>query len=189
MSSRDILIFSSRSPDLPPGQGCKKSTVMCERVGRPEAYARLAAIPGWRQVLSNFHVCPFTWRGKTYRTIEHAFQATKIGLENAAAAAQFTVDSGTDLGASGDGLAARKQRKMRRLSLAKLAAWNAFSPAMMAMMAEAKYAQCPVARRVLLATNDAQLWHTVARSKPVRFVHLERIRSKLRHTDPAAWLG
>lgn len=51
---------------------------------------------------------------------------------------------------------------------------------MMAEIARAKYSQCADARRVLLATRNAQLWHIVPRSKPVRFHHLEAIRTSLR---------
>lgn len=144
------------------------------------AYARLAARPGWRQVLSNFHVCPFAFQGRTYRTVEHAFQAAKIRLESPQAAELFSVESRSNLGARGDGLAARKERKMVRLSPAKLAAWDSFSQEVMAQIARAKYAQCPEARAVLLDTMDAQLWHAAPRMAPVRFRHLEDIRRLLR---------
>ena len=42
-----------------------------------------------------------------------------------------------------------------------------------------KYKACEEARIVLKATKDAELWHIVSRSKPVRFEHLEIIRSEL----------
>jgi len=173
-TSGDVLRFFARSADKAPGKGAGES------VANPVVYARLARTPNWRQVLSNFHLCPFTYEGRTYRTIEHAFQAAKIRLEDPVAAESFTVESGSPLGVSGDGLEARKHRKMVRLPPAKIAAWDAFSGEAMARMARAKFRQCPEARQVLLDTLNAQLWHAAPRMAPVRFVHLEQLRSDLR---------
>jgi hypothetical protein len=47
----------------------------------------------------------------------------------------------------------------------------------MEQAAIAKYRQCPEAMNVLKLTGKAQLWHIVARKQPVRFKHLERIRT------------
>lgn len=176
----DLLFFYSKSADKPPGKGAS------EQVASPAAYARLASFPHWRQTLSNFHVCPFVYGGSTYRTIEHAFQAEKIRIADPAAAAAFTVESGSNLGARGDGLAARKQRKVVRLSRAQIAQWDATSDAAMGRIQRAKFTQCAAAAEVLLSTKRAQLWHVVPRSKPVRFVHLERVREELARKRPAA---
>lgn len=170
-SSSDVFRFFSRSADKPPGKGSGESA--------SHAYPALASIRNWRQVLSNFHLCPFAYEGKTYNTIEHAFQATKIALEDPRRAFAFTRESKTAIGL-GDGAKAQKERKMVELSKAKLAAWAAFKDDVMARIARAKYAQCPDARRVLLATGTAQLWHAGPRIKAVRFVHLEQIRADLR---------
>lgn len=169
----DTLRFYSRSKEAAPGRGAG------EEVAAPSAYAALARTPGWRRVLSNFHVCPFRFRGKTYRSIEHAFQATKIALADPARAASFAADSGSALGL-GDGATAQAARKLVRLTPAQLAVWGAVSQLVMAEAASAKYAQCEEARRVLLATGRAHLWHIVPRGRPVRFRHLERIRADLR---------
>ena len=80
----------------------------------------------------------------------------------------------------GDGLDARKQRKMVRLDPRQLAAWNAMSARVMARAQAAKFAQCEGAREVLLDTQQAQLWHVMPRAKPVRFADLERVRDRLR---------
>ncbi len=42
-----------------------------------------------------------------------------------------------------------------------------------------KYKQQNDCLKVLKATNCAELWHIVMRSKPERFFHLEKIRSIL----------
>lgn len=173
-TAQDELRFWSKSPHVAPGRGSG------ERVAYPAVYTRLAAHRDWRKVLSNFHVCPFRYNGRTYRTIEHAFQAAKIALVDPGAAYTFTVESGTDLGARGDGKDAQAKRKLVRLPPAKIAVWDAISGYTMEHLAELKYRQCAEARRVLLDTLNAQLWHIVNRKPAVRFVHLERLRSRLR---------
>jgi len=168
----DKLFFNSRSADAYPGAGVNEIVV------DTEAYKELSKTRHWRRILSNFHVCEFKWRGYTYRTIEHAFQAAKIGLVSEADAYRFTVESGTELG-RGDGLDARKARKVVDLG-ARIKEWDAISRQVMEEIAQAKYAVCEEARTVLRATGKAELWHLVMRSKiHERFVHLERIRSEL----------
>jgi predicted NAD-dependent protein-ADP-ribosyltransferase YbiA (DUF1768 family) len=182
-TSRDKLMFFSKSADAKPGKG------KGEVVSQPLAYTVLATIPNWRKVLSNFHVCPFRYKGRTYRTIEHAFHAVKISLESPTAARQFTVESGSNVGL-GNGTAAFKKRKLVMLSPAKLAAWDAFSMYVMSDIARAKFAQCDKAARVLQATGNAQLWHYTSKRRSrgaapipnVRFTHLEDLRRELRET-------
>jgi predicted NAD-dependent protein-ADP-ribosyltransferase YbiA (DUF1768 family) len=40
----------------------------------------LAGVRHWRRMLSNFWPADFTLAERTYRTVEHAFQAAKIAL-------------------------------------------------------------------------------------------------------------
>lgn len=167
----DKLFFSSKSADKPPGKGGGKN----ETVANPAAYALTGA---WRKVLSNFDTtCTFEFEGAHYRSVEHAFQAAKIRLVDPARARAFAVESGTELGL-GDGLAARKQRKMVTLDDATLARWNAMRDDVMTRAQAAKFGQCAAAREVLLATQRAQLWHVV-RGPAERFAGLERVRDRL----------
>lgn len=167
----DKLCFFSGSADKPPGKGSN------EAVADPAAYEALSQRPHWRRTLSNFHrCCPFEFDGRTYATVEHAFQAAKIRLADPAAAEQFTVESGSELGRLGDGLAARRQRMMVRLTPAQLAAWGAMSDTIMHRAQAAKFAQCPEAAAVLRDTGRAQLWHVAPRAGAVRFEGLEAAR-------------
>ena len=170
MAGQDKLLFWSRSPNAAPGSGTG------EVVLNPFDYPDLASIPDWRKVLSNFHVAPFKMDGMTFNTIEHAFQAYKISLADPEAAFLFALESGSEL-SRGDGLAAQRQRKMVRLDPAQLRHWGKIKEGVMAQAAARKYEQCQKAREVLAATKNAQLWHIVSRSKPVRFIHLELIRA------------
>jgi len=169
----DKLYFYSQSRDAVVGRGAN------EVVSDPSQYRELAITPHWRRILSNFHVCPFLFRGFTYRTIEHVFQAMKIAIASPARADEFTVESGTVLG-SGDGLVARKARKLVLLTSEQQRQWAREQYAVLSEAAEAKYSTCPEAKEVLLATGCAQLWHIVSRSQPIRFTHLEELRRRLR---------
>jgi ribA/ribD-fused uncharacterized protein len=172
-TSNDKLFFYSKSKHIAPGKGAN------EEVEDATIYADLAKVKDWRRVLSNFHVCPFKYDGHTYNTIEHAFQAKKIALVNPQKALKFTVESGDALG-QGDGDAARKNRKAEVLDTKTLATWNAMKSKVMYDASLAKYKACPEAAAVLLATQNAQLWHIVSRSKDHdHFTHLETIRHEL----------
>jgi predicted NAD-dependent protein-ADP-ribosyltransferase YbiA (DUF1768 family) len=175
-SSGDKLYFYSTSADAKPGKGVK------ETVADPALYTQLAGMKDWRRTLSNFHVCPFKYKQKTYRTIEHAFQAEKIRIADPVVAERFTVESGDPIG-QGDGNVARKNRKIVILTPAQLTVWQDQAARVLERAARAKYSQCAESVAVLLATQQAQLWHIVQRSaNPVRFMHLETIRRELRET-------
>ncbi|KAL4854657.1 hypothetical protein ACK3TF_004589 [Chlorella vulgaris] len=169
----DVFVFHSKSANTAPGKGVH------ERVVDRARYASLARVDNWRRVLSNFHVCPFEFRGLTYNTIEHAFQAHKIALADPVKAKTFSVESGTELGL-GDGTKAQRARKLVRLTQAELEEWDTMKDSLMAEAAVAKYKACQEARQVLKLTGDAELWHLMTqRGKPsqcVRFIHLEHIR-------------
>jgi predicted NAD-dependent protein-ADP-ribosyltransferase YbiA (DUF1768 family) len=172
-SSNDKLFFYSRSKHVNAGQGA------CEVVADPAQYAELNRIKDWRRVLSNFHVSPFVYKGHTYNSIEHVFQAEKIRLMNPDIALRFTMESGDEIG-MGDGAMAQKHRKIVLLPKPQLAVWDAMKENVMAEAAAAKYAQCPEAAKILKATKEAQLWHLIQRSSNhIRFEHLEEIRRSL----------
>ena len=172
MSSNDKLFFYSKSRDVAPGKGANES------VEDPALYSELSSIKDWRKVLSNFHVYPFVYEGYTYKTIEHVFQAKKIELDDKDKALWFTMESGHEIG-QGDGEVARKNRKLVKLDDNLIKVWGKMSNTVMQLAAIEKYKACQEARQVLKATNQAQLWHIVSRSKPIRFEHLEMIRNEI----------
>lgn len=172
LTTNDKLYFYSKSRDVLPGKGANES------ISDISLYSDLSQIKDWRKILSNFHLCPFTYEGYKYNTIEHVFQAKKIELADKEKAYCFTLDSGHNIG-QGDGEIARKHRKLVKLNDDLLRKWAQMRDKVMADAALEKYKICTEARNVLCATNSAQLWHIVSRSKPVRFHHLENIRQKL----------
>lgn len=169
----DRLYFYSGSANLLPGKGVH------EIVADLATYETLGRIPHWRRMLSNFWPADFTWEGRTYRTVEHAFQAAKIALADPALALAFTLESGSPI-AQGDGAMARKQRKMVLLSDAQLRTWTTHKHAVMGAAMQAKFSQHEALRDVLLATREAELWHGVGRGQPPqRILELEGVRRAL----------
>lgn len=168
----DKLYFYSKSKDVLPGKGVN------EFVKNLDFYKDLSQIEDFRKVLSNFHVCPFNYDGSTYKTIEHVFQAKKISIVSDKDAYKFTMESGDKIG-QGDGNIAQKNRKLIKLTPEQLVQWDKIKNKIMYEASIEKYKQCPEALHILKSTNNAQLWHIVSRSKPVRFIHLEKIRKLL----------
>jgi ribA/ribD-fused uncharacterized protein len=169
----DRLFFHSASADRPPGAGRHES------IADPLAYAVLASIPNWRKMLSNFWVAELVFDGLTYRTVEHCFQAAKIALADPTLAREFALESQSEL-AQGDGVAARKQRKLVLLDPEQLARWDREKHIVMQSAMRAKFTRHAALRNVLLATGDAQLWHGTGRgARPQRIWDLEAIRSEV----------
>lgn len=170
--SIDILCFFSKSKDVEPGKGAN------EQVTDTSMYSELSTKTNWRRVLSNFHLCPFQYKGYTYNTIEHVFQAEKIALIDKEKAKWFTLESGHPIG-QGDGVVAQKNRKLVRLNEELLAKWGTIKHQIMKEAAIEKFKVCQEACDILKLTRKAQLWHIVMRGKPIRFIHLEDIRASL----------
>lgn len=168
----DKLYFYSKSRDAVPGYGVN------EDVESISKYDELKKIPHWRRILSNFYEVPFSYSGKMWMTVEHAFQAQKIALVDPDLAETFTIDSGKSLG-MGSGLDARKARKIAILPESKLSKWNSMKHKVMEDIVEARYTQDPVGADVLIKTGDAELWHGIARGKPMRMFGHEKVRAKL----------
>jgi ribA/ribD-fused uncharacterized protein len=168
----DIIFYYSKSSDKQVGCGVHES------IQNKENYKELDNIKNWRQILSNFYIAPFKYKNKTYRSVEHAFQAEKISLVNDDKANWFCIESNHEIGL-GDGLIARKNRKLVILNNATLKLWDENKSKIMQEIMYAKFSQNELPKNVLLLTNKAQLWHAAAREKPARQYELESVRTKL----------
>ncbi len=174
ITTDDRLYFFSGSADLPPGHGVH------EQVADPARYAALAGVRHWRRMLSNFWPADITLGQRTYRTVEHAFQAAKIALVDPALAEIFALESGTDP-ARGDGATARRHRKLVLLNDIQLREWDGRKHTVMRDAMHAKFSRHEKLRTVLQATQPAHLWHGTGRGQPpVRILDLESIRDALR---------
>lgn len=169
----DRLFYYSKSIDKQAGKGVN------ENVKNPDDYTELNKQANWRKVLSNFYISPFTYDNKKWNTVEHAFQSKKIELVDKTIAYQFTMDSKSELGL-GDGLAARMKRKVVLLDDTNLEKWDKIKSNVMKDILYAKFSQNELPKKILLLTNNAELWHAGGREKPTRQYELEKVRELLK---------
>lgn len=170
----DRFVFYSNSAPAPPGKGANEYAA--------GTYPDLAPYPNFRQVLSNFDASGmFFYRDTPFATIEHAFHAEKAQLCGRSDIVNAIIQ-GYDIDpAVVKGFTSRKKMPM---TPGQVAEWNHISRAVMKDIARAKYAQCEDARKILLATGDAQLIHIISRAKTGEnldhFKHLEELRKEFR---------
>ena len=149
----DIFQIHGSSADLAPGKGVGESA-------SPEKYKELRAIPNWRRILTNSATSPFPWKGKEWKSADHAIKASlQPDLFN-----ELAMNSGSTLAlSSGDEL---KVKEDVNSDLTK-------------EVLEAKFAGNADARKALLLTQDAEIWFA-PRGKKVRWTVLEGIRAAQR---------
>ena len=92
MTTHDKLCYYSKSAYADVGKGKH------EFVNNYTMYNELNKIPNWRRILSNFYTEPFIFEGKTYNSVEHAFQSYKISLVDKTKADYFTLESNHPIG-------------------------------------------------------------------------------------------
>lgn len=177
----DRFVFYSKSKDCFPGTGRH------ELLHDNETYESLSKLKHWRRRLSNFDTSVnFQWNGHTWRSIEHAFQGTKISIANKTKGYLFTLDSKSNIGES-EGNIAQKNRKLVKLDKHQLTHWDKIKDDVMKQATIAKYNQAKLENSdiitLLKLTKNAELHHLqIQRGKPsmlIRFKHLEYIRDNL----------
>jgi predicted NAD-dependent protein-ADP-ribosyltransferase YbiA (DUF1768 family) len=172
--NKDSIFYFSGSADKPAGMGAN------ERTNNPSKYKDLNNIKNWRKVLSNFHPGQFQWNGKTYNSAEHAFQGAKISIADKTKGNWFCIESGHEIGQS-SALIARTNRKLIVLTLDQLNTWENIKSKIMEEILLAKFTQVEIAMRVLLLTQDAELYHGTRGTPVLRQFELENVRAIIRN--------
>jgi predicted NAD-dependent protein-ADP-ribosyltransferase YbiA (DUF1768 family) len=165
----DKLCYYSKSKNVDAGKGSN------EFVNDPAIYSELNKIDNWRKKLSNFYTEPFTYEGKRYNSVEHAFQSYKIALVSKEKAEYFTLDSNHPIG-QGDGSVAQKNRKLVVLDNEQLKTWDGIKHDLMKNISLQRILQSDIYKNILLMTGKAELWHVVVRKGIVRNKYLEELR-------------
>jgi predicted NAD-dependent protein-ADP-ribosyltransferase YbiA (DUF1768 family) len=165
----DKLCYYSKSKNVDAGKGSN------EFVNDPAIYSELNKIDNWRKKLSNFYTEPFTYEGKRYNSVEHAFQSYKIALVSKEKAEYFTLDSNHPIG-QGDGSVAQKNRKLVVLDNEKLKTWDGIKHDLVKNISLQRILQSDIYKNILLMTGKAELWHVVVRKGIVRNKYLEELR-------------
>jgi predicted NAD-dependent protein-ADP-ribosyltransferase YbiA (DUF1768 family) len=190
-TQKDKFLFYSKSVDDPPGEG-KIGKSLSENKNTNDSYAELEKIKDWRKVLSNFYVCekPFEFDGKHFNSAEHAFHYAKFKTTgHIDKANSFTVESSSKIGLEKKEIEnvksyGGKGKMGLKLNTDEIIKWEKARTKSLSDILLAKFTQCAKAREVLLATKDAELYHSVIkRGEPAHEEHwdyLEEIRSLLR---------
>jgi DNA-directed RNA polymerase subunit M/transcription elongation factor TFIIS len=128
-----------------------------DTVADKSQYSELVKIPDWRLLLSDAGVSPFEWKGKQWKTADHAMQAS--GDEDNFH--EYSLNSGS--------VVAR----------GAIARTHTPSDEVVAEILKAKFRD-EKARKVLALTGQAQLW-TAQKGKKIRWTALEEIREAQRN--------
>jgi hypothetical protein len=146
----DILQFYSSSASLPP-----PGKGAGESVADPSKYVKLKSHDAWRRILSSSAETPFIWKGLTWKTAEHAYRAWHLE----------TKDPGAFLSSS--------QGEMPTANPIP-------NTSVLKEILHEKFTQHPLAKEILLLTEDAELWHGRLSSSRVHWTWLEEIREDLK---------
>ena len=168
------LQFYARSADMPAGSG------VGDCVEDPSIYAKLNKIPNWRRMFSSLWDGEnILYKGRTYKSFEHAFQAQKfIHAGYNKIAYSFCLESGTIL-SEGTGLDAFKARKKKLLSEEQMGSWHSIVSDIKMDLYRTKYGKGTIARKALLYTKTAELWNAGPRIRKVRCFSTELIRDEI----------
>ena len=199
---KDKYLFYSKSADAKPGKGTN------EYVNNPKEYQELGNIKDWRKMLSNFYPRPFVLDDETWNSVEHFFHAYKFRDnkkpgKNYDFYKTFTLTSGSPWAiepviAKQAGKAGRVSpttgkvfdKKIGDVKIPKEVTINpdfytkGLGVNVQTLGFLAKFAQNEDLKQVLLATNDAELWHYVGRGAPNQlWTNLMRVRDCIRKYD------
>lgn len=181
-----VFQFYSKSSDKPlPGKGAGEKI----ETRNMDKFKELSKIKGWRKVLSNFYMAPFTLDGFTWNSVEHYYHANKFKKGHPEFYKLFTVESNSDISkdpafAKSAGGKTGRSSKMKWKRPANVKMDDDFfssgrNETTMEAGQAAKYSQNELPKRVLLATKDAKLQHHVRGSPPIVFFDTMRIRERL----------
>lgn len=156
--SKTHIRFFSRSKHTYPGNG--KGEVNIE--GKCENWDKLASIQDFRKVLSNFYLCDIVVYGVSFRSVEHAFQASKYSLVKQTplqqVAEEFNKLSPVEC---------KKATGKSKLPMTTymFESWNKIKNEVLFESFKSKFQSCKTFREILVLTKDAKLTHIV-RAKP-----------------------
>lgn len=177
-SNNDKLYYFSKSADKYPGKGIN------EKISDDKVYHELSKTKNWRKILSNFYVSPFVLDGHNWQTVEHYYQGMKfIG----AFRDQFSLDSKSNIcelpemaKAAGGKTGKFKGIKIRPDEITcDIDEFNKNKNEIMFKAMMAKFSQNKEISKVLINTQNAELWHSTRGIVAHRVFILEKVRDLL----------
>jgi DNA-directed RNA polymerase subunit M/transcription elongation factor TFIIS/predicted NAD-dependent protein-ADP-ribosyltransferase YbiA (DUF1768 family) len=158
--SADILYIKSKGTSSASSPSQTLTKAAGDVVADKSQYAELLKVPDWRLTLSDAAVSPFQWKGKQWKTAEHAIQASLQA--NAETFDTYSLNSGSAMARG----------------TAEVVSSDP-SDEVLADIWKAKFTQDEKSRKTLALTGQAQLW--AMRGKKFRWTALETIREAQRN--------
>ena len=183
----DRLFYFSKSADKVPGKGVN------EKVKKLDEYSDLAQIKDWRKVLSNFSISPFVLENKKWLTVEHFYQGSKF---SESFMSEFSLESKSkiselpELAKAAGGKSGKFKGNVLRPGHIQcdIVEFEKKKKEIMYKALFAKFSQNKDALKVLLNTNNAELWHGTRGVPPKRVYVLEAVRKDLKQPQVDNWM-
>ena len=124
--------------------------VLASKSKSPSIFNKIVRVQGEADTLSNFYLCPISYKGENFRSVEHIYQYEKaIFFDNDHLADQIFV--------------AKSARQAKKLSkqLPKSRLWDKNKLKFMENLLDLKYEQCPAFRNKLHQSRKNKITHTV----------------------------
>lgn len=175
----DRLVFSSQRLEAALG------VPFGERVSDFSKYEELDRHPDWRFALGMYWMATdpkdrIEWKGKTYQSLSHAYQAAKFEKTVPNEAFKFCVESGSEIATLATGWEAQQAANRPHLTQKQFETWREVESSILDRLSENKFSPEKTPGKILLATGDAELWICGGRWQPKRFRRLEKLRSRIR---------
>jgi predicted NAD-dependent protein-ADP-ribosyltransferase YbiA (DUF1768 family) len=177
------FMFYEKSADAKPGTGSG------EKIGKQDLleFAELRVVPGWRRMLDDESVAPFTQDGKQWQTVEHYYQGSKFKKGFPDFYATFSLDSGSEIcnnvkkAKGAGGKTGKFEKHMLRPNDIKLDSdfYGGRDKIERFSALSAKFEQNLDFKKVLMDTKKAKLLHFVRGSEPEVDMALMDLRAKM----------
>jgi predicted NAD-dependent protein-ADP-ribosyltransferase YbiA (DUF1768 family) len=178
------FMFYEKSTEKPPGKGSG------EKIGKQDLleFNDLRLVPGWRRMLDDESVAPFTLDEKQWQTVEHYYQASKFKKRFPDFYATFSLDSGSEIcnnvkkaKAAGSKTGKFEKQLVRPKDIILDSDFYGGRDRIERMAAlAAKFEQNPDFKKILLGTKRAKLLHFVRGSEPEIDMGLMELRAKMK---------
>ena len=177
------FMFYEKSADAKPGTGSG------EKIGKQDLleFAELRVVPGWRRMLDDESVAPFTQDGKQWQTVEHYYQGSKFKKGFPDFYATFSLDSGSEIcnnvkkAKGAGGKTGKFEKQVLRPNDIKLDSdfYGGRDKIERFSALSAKFEQNLDFKKVLMDTKKAKLLHFVRGSEPEVDMALMDLRAKM----------
>lgn len=166
-----LFVYYSKSSGKPlPGKGSGEKIPPSRR----DEFKSLAGVKDWRRKLSNDWVAPIDVDGHQWQSVEHYYQGSKYKKGHPETYYQFTLDSRSELGKSGE-----KAKKFSEFEQDMDFAGKHGTEVLVNGLV-AKFTQHPDLHKMLLDTRNATLAEYIPRKPPKTSNELMTLRKNLK---------